>query len=78
MEIIILVDLEIFMGLDFDLLLYCWKEKRWWEEVLFNDMIIWVVVINIYVGDEIDNEKIVVKSGNIKGNVLNVFFISVY
>lgn len=78
MEIIILVDLEIFMGLDFDLLLYCWIEKRWWEEVLFNDMNIWVVVINIYVGDEIDNEKMVVKSGNIKGNVLNVFFISVY
>lgn len=41
-------------------------------------MNIWVVVINIYVGDEIDNVKMVVKSGNIKGNVLNVFFISVY
>lgn len=77
-EITILADPETLTGLDLDLLLYRRKEKRRREEVLFNDMNTRVAATNIYVGDETDNEKMVVKSGNIKGNVSNISFISVY
>lgn len=77
-EITLLANPETLTGLDLDLLLYRRREERRREYVLHNDMSVRIVAVDVYVGDASDREKMVIKSGDMRGNVSTVSFISVY
>lgn len=77
-EITLLANPETLTGLNLDLRLIKLREERRREYALYNNLDVRVVVIDVYVGDETDREKMAVKNEDMKANISTASFISVY